>query len=213
MRASVIFFLAGVFFMFIGLIWAGDMTLIMDNNQAVILHEDNTWEFKDRNLPDLTKDVYLGLSDNRTIKVGADYTWKFVGAAELSSNENIAPDSVSASGTGNHIGLPEAKAIALKNAVEKATGKFQAAVKQKKLNYTKLKECISRVEKEVDYEQNFATGKGWSVSARVLLDKGSILAVLECVNPPKPPKDSVGEKKEGGKKGAKKEAKNKAKPE
>jgi hypothetical protein len=199
--------------MCIGGIWAGDMTLIMDNNQAVILHEDNTWEFKDRNLPDLTKDVYLGLNDNRTIKVGADYSWKFVGAAELSSNENIAPDSVSAKGSANHIGLPEAKAIALNNAVEKATGKFQTAVKQKKLDYKKLKECIRRVEKDIDYEQNFVTGRGWSVSAKVLLDKGSILAVLECVNPPKPPKAAEGEKKEGEKKGAKKEAKSKAKTE
>ena len=39
---------------------------------------------------------------------------------------------------------------------------------------------MRRVEKDVDSEESFTKGKGWSVKTLIILDKGSILAVLDC---------------------------------
>jgi hypothetical protein len=69
-------------------------------------------------------------------------------------------------------------------------------MKPRKLDPKKLSDCIRRVEKETKYEENFTQGKGWNVSLLMVLDKGSIIAVLECATPPKPPAGEEKKKKE-----------------
>ena len=61
-----------------------------------------------------------------------------------------------------------------------ATTKLKASIKNKKLDYNKLLECVKRVEKEVENSESFVKGKGWTISIQMKLDKGSILAVLDC---------------------------------
>jgi hypothetical protein len=107
--------------------------------------------------------------------------------------------------------LSEASAIAMKNAVGNATNKLKAAIKNKKLNYTKLQDCVKRVEKDVDSEENFTKGKGWSVTTNIVLDKGSILAVLDCESEGKEKKEEKAEGKTEGKQEEKKEEETKQK--
>lgn len=173
-----------------------DMTLIHGGNN-IILHDDNTWDFEDRNAPDIREPFNITLYDNRIIWISPDYTWRFVDKKELSKKEFIIVKTVTAKGTATHLVLSEATAIAMKSAVNKATKKLKASIKNRKLNFNKLLDCVRRVEKDEDTEEKFTKGKGWSVSTTIILDKGSILAVLDCEE----------EKKE-----AKKEGKKEGKP-
>lgn len=175
-------------------IFAGDMTLV-HGGENVILHDNNTWDFENRNAEELEEDFEITLMDNRIIRVSADGTWRFVEKSELKAREVLPVNHVSGKGTGQNIDLATASAMAMKSALTKATKKLKASIKNKKLNYNNLYDCVRRVEKDEDSEESFTKGKGWSVTTRIILDKGSILAVLDCESKKKAKKKE--EKKEG----------------
>ena len=178
--------------------FAGDMTLI-HSGESLILHEDNTWEFENRNAEELEEDFEITLDDNRIIRVSAEGTWRFVKKSELKAKDVLPINHISAKGTAQHQVLAEASAVAMKNAVLKATTKLKAAIKTKKLNFNRLQDCVRRVEKDVDSEESFTKGKGWSVKTQIILDKGSILAVLDCEEVKKEKKEEKTEGKAEGK--------------
>lgn len=159
-------------------ILAGDMTLVIRGDQSVVLHEDNYWEFE-KVQPPLEEDFPVYLNDGRIIMICADYTWLFVDKAKLKEANNITVDNVYAKGTAQSRVLAEATANANKSAIHNATKKLRASLRRKP-PFEKLKDCVRRVEKEVDTQESFTTGKGWEVSVAVTLDKGSILAVVDC---------------------------------
>lgn len=159
---------------------ADDMVLTLHNGQDVTLHEDNYWSFEDRTQDDLTESLNITLGDNRVIRINQDYTWKFLSKEDLASNKNVSVKTITAKGSCTHVVLSEATALAMKSAITKATKKLKASIKNKKLNYAKLRNCVRRVEKEIDTEENFVKGRGWNVVISIVLDKGSILAVLDC---------------------------------
>ncbi len=159
---------------------AADMTMEYDGIEYV-LHEDNSWDFVDKNSPDVEEPIFITLHDNRVILLSPDYSWRFVDKAELKkTNDNISVKLVTGKGKASHPVLSEATAKARNKALTNATSKLKASIKHKKLNYNKLLDCIRRVEKEEDTSESFTKGKGWSVTVQVTLDKGSILAVLDC---------------------------------
>ena len=182
-------------------IFAGDMTLV-HSGENVILHDNNTWEFENRNAEELEEDFEVTLMDDRIIRVSVDGTWRFVEKSELKAREVLPINHVSGKGTGKNIDLATASAMAMKSALTKATKKLKAFIKGKKLNYNKLYDCVRRVEKDEDSEESFIKGKGWSVTTKIVLDKGSILAVLDCEAEKK-------EEKKEGKPEEKKETKQK----
>lgn len=159
--------------------FAGDMTLI-HSGENLILHDDNSWEFENKNAEELEENFEITLDDNRIIFVSVDGTWRFVEKSELKARDVLPVNHISAKGTARHVVLSEASGVAMKNAVSKATKKLKAAIKTKKLNFNRLQDCVRRVEKDVDSEESFTKGKGWSVTTQIILDKGSILAVLDC---------------------------------
>ena len=159
--------------------FAVDMTL-EHGGENVILHDNNTWDFENKNAEDLEEDFDVTLNDNRIIRISADGSWRFVEKSELQAKEVLPVNHVSGKGTGQHIDLNEASAMALKSALTKATNKLKASIKNKKLNFNKLYDCVRRVEKDVDSEESFTKGKGWGVTTQIILDKESILAVLDC---------------------------------
>ena len=158
---------------------AGDMTLVQ-GGENLILHDDNTWVFENKNAEELEEDFEITLDDDRIIRISAEGTWRFVEKSELKAKDVLPVNHISAKGTAQHQVLSEASAVAMKNAVNKATTKLKAAIKTKKLNFNRLQDCVRRVEKDVDSEESFTKGKGWSVTTQIILDKGSILAVLDC---------------------------------
>lgn len=169
-----------ILFIALSLSFAADMTLVNEGKEF-ILHEDNTWDFVNKNIDDLTENAFITLDDNRIILLTTDYTWRFVDKAELKkTNDNISVKVISAQGTAQHRVLAEATANAKNKALVNATKKLKASIKHKKLNYNKLLDCVRRVEKEEDSSENFSKGKGWHVTIKMTLDKGSILAVLDC---------------------------------
>ncbi len=169
-----------------------DMTLV-HSGKNIVLHDDNTWEIENDKNAEIEKDVTVYLNDNRIVLIKTDYSWCFADKTLLAKREELAIKNVSSKGTAQHAVLSEASAIAMKNAVEKATKKLKASIKRKKLDFNKLKDCVRRVEKDVDSEETFTKGKGWSVVVNLTLDKGSVLAVLDCASGPDPEKKGKSE--------------------
>ncbi len=161
-------------------LYAGDMTLEYEGREYVLL-EDNTWDFGNRDDPDLEDNLFITLGDGRIVLIALDYSWRFVDKKELiKSNDNITVKFITAQGKAQNIDVGRATAAAKKKALANATKKLKASIKNKKLNYNKLMDCIRRVEKEEDSSESFTKGKGWSVTVKMTLDKGSIRAVLDC---------------------------------
>lgn len=158
---------------------AGDMTFNFEGT-SYVLHEDNTWDFLDRDAPELKEDLIATLPDNRTIKLLGNHSWQFLTKDELKQNSNLSISVVKVQGRGTHSGYSEAVNIATKKALANATQKIRSSLPQKKLNQKKLENCVRRVEKESNQSDAFTKGKGWSVTIDWVLDKGSILAVLDC---------------------------------
>ncbi len=188
--------------------FAGDMTLV-HSGENLILHDDNIWEFENKNAEELEEDFEITLNDNRIIRVLAEGTWRFVKKSELKAKGVLPINHISAKGTSRHQVLSEASAIAMKNAVSKAAKKLKAAIKTKKLNFNRLQDCVRRVEKDIDSEESFIKGKGWSVTTRLILDKGSILAVLDCEEVKKEKKEEKKKENTEGKTEEKKAAETK----
>lgn len=160
-------------------LFAADMT-VSYGGKSYVLHEDNTWEFENKVRVELDEGFEIPLDDDRVVELADDYTWRFIEKAELDERARAPVASVTAKGYCQHPVLSEASARAMKDATDKAAQKLKASLKNRKVNYAKLNECVKRVEKDVDSEENFTKGKGWSVSVNMVLDKGSILAVLDC---------------------------------
>ncbi|MGD9201642.1 MAG: hypothetical protein PVI26_08780 [Chitinispirillia bacterium] len=167
--------------------FSNDMTLVY-NNQEIILHEDETWDFADQNAKEFKESFNITLNDNRIIRISTDYSWRFVAKNELNSIEFVTTKNVSAKGNATHPVLAEANARAMENAVKKASVKLKASVKNRKLNLANLTDCVKRVEKDVDKQEKFTKGTGWNVKVEIALDKGSILSVLDCEAQAKPKK-------------------------
>jgi hypothetical protein len=73
-----------------------------------------------------------------------------------------------------------ATAQAQKQALDQAVARMKIALKNMKIDPAKIADCIKRVEKQVDKNDNFKKDIGWEVSVSMKLDRGSIFAVAEC---------------------------------
>ncbi len=183
-----------LFSSFIFSIFAADMVLTTPDGVNIVLHDDNTWDFEDRNSEDITEDIDITLGDNRIILITPDYEWRFVKKSDLKKKNVIPVKNVTATGMGKSIDLAQALATASKAALDKVTYKLKISLKNKKLKNDKLKDCIRRVEKDVDTTEVFTKGRGWSVKIAILLDKGSILAVLDCESEKAAKKEEIKDK-------------------
>jgi hypothetical protein len=161
-------------------IFGADMELTTPEGIDIVLHDDGTWDFKDRNTEDFKEDVDITLGDGRIILLTTHYEWRFVKKSELKKKNVLPVKSVNATGTGKSIDVAQAVATAHKAALDKVTYKLKSSIKNKKLNYKKLRDCVRRVEKDEDTTEVFTKGKGWAAKISIILDKGSILAVLDC---------------------------------
>lgn len=159
------------------------MTLEIRNGKSIILHDDNTWEFDNNNkYEEIEEDFTVTLDDNRIIMIRTDYSWGFIEKAALDHKANLPVTLITASGSALHVVLSQASAIAMQNAVLQATKKLQHSLKNRKMNFKMLQDCVRRVEKDIDSQETFTKDKGWRVVTQITLDGGSILAVIACAS-------------------------------
>jgi hypothetical protein len=159
---------------------AKDMALTTPEGLQIILHEDNSWEFKKGpSATPLKDDASVELYDGRIIMLRTDYSWGFIDKTTLANILKVTIDSVSAKGVGKNIDVAKATKAAYSICWESIAGKIRGGV-NKRLPQTKLLDCIKRVEKDEDKQENFVKGVGWTVNLAMKLDRGSINAVIEC---------------------------------
>ena len=161
-------------------LFAKEMDLTTPEGVKIILHEDNAWEYKKGlALEPPKEDKTVELGDGRIILLKADYSWGFTDKATLAAIVKITIDSVEAKGVGKHADV----AVATKTATDKCYATLVERVKagcNKKMTTAKLADCIKRVEKDEDKQENFVKGVGWTVDMTMKLDRGSINAVIAC---------------------------------
>ena len=159
---------------------AKDMALTTPEGIQITLHDDNSWEYKKG--PSLTPpkdDASVELGDGRIILLKTDYSWGFVDRTTLANILKVTVDSATAKGVGKNIDVAAATKTAYSMCWESIAAKIRGGV-NKKLPQAKLLDCIKRVEKDEDKQENFVKGTGWTVNLTMKLDRGSINAVIEC---------------------------------
>jgi hypothetical protein len=156
------------------------MILTTLDGKDILLKEDNTWEPEGGREMIVDKDFTTPLPDGRFVLINADGTWGFVTKEVQYAEDMLLVDRVSAKGSGQSIDVNAATNAARKQAFDNAALKAREAMRNIKINSKKIRQCIDMVEKDVESEENFVKGRGWAVSVTVTLDKGSLLAVVDC---------------------------------
>jgi hypothetical protein len=156
------------------------MVLSTPDGRDILLKEDNTWEPEGGREMIVDKDFTVPLNDGRFVMITADGSWAFVNKELQYADDMLIVDRVVAKGTGRSIDVNAAANAARKQAMDNAAAKTREAVRNIKVNGKKIRGCIEQVEKEVESEESFVKGSGWTVNVTVTLDKGSLLAVVGC---------------------------------
>jgi hypothetical protein len=156
------------------------MVLNTPDGKNILLKEDNTWEPDGNKEMIVEKDFTVPLNDGRFVLITADGTWGFVGKEVQYAEDMLTIDKVVARGTGQSIDVNAATNAAGRQALDNAVLKTRDALKKIKVDTKKIRECIERVEKDMSTDEQFAKGKGWTVTVTMTLDKGSLLAVVDC---------------------------------
>jgi hypothetical protein len=157
------------------------MILTTPGGEQLRLYEDNPWcGVKGQEIL-FEKDFTVELSDGRFVLINVDGTWGFVAQELLYADDLLAVNKVVGKGRATNVDVTAATQAARQQAMDNSILKTLDAVKKiNKIDQDKLKECVLRVEKDVDTQEAFTTGKGWTVQVLVTLDKGSLLAVVDC---------------------------------
>jgi hypothetical protein len=185
-------------------LFAKDMILTTLDGQKIILHEDNTWVFQSGKKTEIEKDFTVPVTGGKIVLIATDGTWGFVEKEIVNEEELVRADSIVGNGHSLNKDVTAANAEAQKLALAQAVSKMKVALSRLKIDQPKVADCVKRVEKDVSKKEDFKQGKGWDVSVRMFLDRGSILAVADCSmkkedETPDSTKKTGGAKKKSGK--------------
>jgi hypothetical protein len=159
---------------------AKDMLLTTLKGEKIILKDDNTWVMADGKIPTFERDFTVPVSGGKIVMVSTDGTWGFVDKEIVYVEDLIKVDSIIGNGHSVNKDVMAANAEAQKLAIAQATSKMKVALAKVKIDPKLLPDCIKQVEKEVDKKEDFKQGVGWDVTIKIILDRGSILAVADC---------------------------------
>jgi hypothetical protein len=162
-------------------VFAKEMILTTLDGQKIVLHEDNTWTFESGTKGEIDQDLTVPVNGGKIVLIATDGTWGFTEKEIVHQEELVKTDSVVGNGHSINKDVTAANAEAQKLALAQVTARMKIALGKLKIDAPKLPDCVKRVEKDVSKKENFIQGKGWDVSVRIYLDRGSILAVAECV--------------------------------
>lgn len=156
------------------------MVLTTPDGREILLKDNSVWDAIDGKEMVVDKDFTVPLRDGRFVLISADGTWGFVNKELRYAEDIISVENIVAVGSGQSIDVNAATSAAQKQALDKAVIKARDAVKKIKITPARLRNCVERVEKDVDVDEQFVNGRGWTVTVTLTLDKGSILAVTGC---------------------------------
>jgi hypothetical protein len=163
-----------------GAIFAKEMILTTLDGQKILLHDDNTWIFQSGKRADIESDFTVPVSGGKIVLIATDGTWGFVEKEIVNQEVLVKADSVVGNGHSLNKDVLAANAEAQKLALAQAVARIKLALGKLKIDPAKVSDCVKRVEKDVTKKEDFKQGKGWDVSVRIFLDRGSILAVADC---------------------------------
>jgi hypothetical protein len=162
------------------LLYAKDMVLTTLQGEEIILKDDNTWVYKSGKRNDLENDFTVPVSGGKIVLIAADGSWGYTKEEIIDERVLIPSDSVTAHATSTSIDVAVATNKAQKQAMDQLTARMRVALKKIKIDQAKFADCVKRVEKDVDKQEAFKKGVGWTVSIAIKCDRGSILAVADC---------------------------------
>ena len=163
-----------------GFLSAKDMVLSTPDGMNIVLHDDSTWVFQNGKRNEIEKDFTVPVSDSKIVLISSGGTWEFVSSEIKDERELVPADSVTGKGHAVNKDLAVATAQAQKQALDQVTARMKIALKNLKIDQTKLADCVKRVEKTVDKNDNFKKDVGWDVAVSMKLDRGSLFAVADC---------------------------------
>jgi hypothetical protein len=172
-------------------LFAKDMILSTPDGLNIVLHDDSTWVFQNGQRNDLEKDFTVPVSNGKIVLISASGTWGFVNSEIKDERELVPSDSVTGKGHAANRDIAVATAQAQKQAFDQVVARMKIALKNMKIDQTKLSDCVRRVEKNIDKNDNFKKDIGWEVSVSMKLDRGSIFAVAECAEKKAKPVDTT----------------------
>jgi hypothetical protein len=161
-------------------LFAKDMILTTLDGQKIVLHEDNTWAFESGKKTEIERDFTVPVSGGKIVLIATDGTWGFVEKEIVHQEDFIKADSIVGNGHSLNKDVTAANAEAQKLALSQTISKMKLALSRVKIDPSKVADCVKRVEKDVSKKEDFIQGKGWDVTVRIFLDRGSILAVADC---------------------------------
>lgn len=205
LRIAILSFFS--FLLLCGAITAKEMILTTLDGQKILLHDDNTWTFQNGKRADIENDFTVPVSGGKIVLIATDGTWGFVEKEIVNQEVLVKADSVVGNGHSLNKDVTAANAEAQKQALAQAIARIKLALGTLKIDQAKVSDCVKRVEKDVTKKEDFKQGKGWDVSVRMFLDRGSILAVADCAmkkedEAPDSAKKAAGTKKKAEKKPA-----------
>ena len=157
------------------------MTLTTLTGEELTLRADGIWVPAHGQEVLFEKDFTVPISGGRFVLINTDGTWGFVKEELLYAEDLITTTKITSKGIVSNIDVTVATEKAKNKAFAGAVSKAKNAIKKiKKIDYKKVEECVRAVEKEVDVQETHSKSKGWTVQVLITLDKGSLLAVVEC---------------------------------
>lgn len=162
-------------------LFADDMTLQLEDDVEVILHDDHTWDYTAQSPSQLANDNSVVIDNGDVIQIKTDHTWSLI---EEGDSENVTTESEelgSAYSVGNAHGPDQyiANNTAMDAAIEHLAKQLMAATGDKKLTLVRLTYCIEEEDKSIQIQEK-QDKKIWRVQVNLSLDAEQIKAVLEC---------------------------------
>ncbi|MDG5813654.1 hypothetical protein QA601_01050 [Chitinispirillales bacterium ANBcel5] len=159
-------------------VFAGDMSLTLEDGEEVVLHSDGTWSYTRRGASAGNEDQYITLSDTRILCLQANYKWKFVREMPQTRRLQSYPEVI-AVGSASHSNLDQAVNQAKEGAVNRAADRLQEFAPSSLDNSKQLlAACILREHGEVG-EVQFEPS--WEAEARITLSPRIVRRVIECL--------------------------------
>ncbi len=164
-------------------LFANDMTLQLEDDVEVILHDDHTWDYTSQSPSQMASDNSVVIDNGDVIQIKTDHTWNLI---EKGYDENLTTESEelgSAYSVGNANGPDQyiANNTAIDAAIEHLAKQLISATGNNKLTIERLCYCIKEEDKSIQIQEK-QKNNIWQVQVNLALDAEQIKAVLECAN-------------------------------
>lgn len=160
--------------------FSNDMLLELDNGDFVLLHEDQTWDFKSPSNSPLKSDMSLILNNNEVINILTNKTWHYASNAdEIKMDIPGSLGNVYSTGTAQGSDLFDTKMASREKAVEHLSRQLHTAIGDPQITIKNLMHCIEKEDKEIDIKEQ-SRNKQWQIQTKLSLDKYQIQVIVDC---------------------------------